>query len=231
MSAVTLIKPGIFPTIPSSGPNRVISIFNRPFGNFPAWASWRFLGLPPPGARTGAKPSGCSCLGPDSWPPSASFQSFPPEKFTSCKTIPSLPSSSFPSRRGRLPFSSGPSPPPASQDFPNRAPCRRSLHPGPRGLSGCLQGGQEFYTYSYDYSVNAWRSVPVWGAFLLQGRRPGFPRMVFPNAGGKKTRYPGFGGRKPADGLVPNRLGPGPSRFEDSLSGTTPKGRNIFRAT
>ncbi len=46
-------------------------------------------------------------------------------------------------------------------------------------LARWVQGNQEFYTYTYDYVLNAWRSVPVGGFFFCKGDVLDFPCWYF----------------------------------------------------
>ncbi len=57
-----------------------------------------------------------------------------------------------------------------------------------------LQGGQEFYTYTYDYVLNAWRSVPVGGLFFCKGDVLDFPCWYFQLLEGKRPDLPVLGG-------------------------------------
>ncbi len=57
-----------------------------------------------------------------------------------------------------------------------------------------FQGGQEFYTYTYDYVLNAWRSVPAGGLFFCKGDVLDFPCWYFQMLEGKRPDLAVMGG-------------------------------------
>lgn len=59
-----------------------------------------------------------------------------------------------------------------------------------RGLSS----GQAFYTYTYDYVLNAWRSVPQGGFFFCKGDVLDFPSWYLQMIAGKRPDIPVMGG-------------------------------------
>ena len=61
-------------------------------------------------------------------------------------------------------------------------------------LARLLQGGQEFYTYTYDYVLNAWRSVPAGGLFFCKGDVLDFPCWYFQMVEGKRPDLAVLGG-------------------------------------
>jgi hypothetical protein len=56
------------------------------------------------------------------------------------------------------------------------------------------QGSQAYYTYSYDYVLNAWRSVPRGGFFFCKGDVLDFPAWYFQLLEGKRPDLPVLGG-------------------------------------
>jgi tetratricopeptide (TPR) repeat protein len=61
-------------------------------------------------------------------------------------------------------------------------------------FSRLFQGGQEFYTYTYDYLLNAWRSVPRGGLFFCKGDVLDFPAWYCQLLEGKRPDIPVLGG-------------------------------------
>ena len=58
----------------------------------------------------------------------------------------------------------------------------------------CLSSGQAFYTYTYDYVLNAWRSVPQGGFFFCKGDVLDFPSWYLQMIAGKRPDIPVMGG-------------------------------------
>lgn len=57
-----------------------------------------------------------------------------------------------------------------------------------------LNNGQAFYTYTYDYVLNAWRSVPQGGFFFCKGDVLDFPSWYLQMVAGKRPDIPVMGG-------------------------------------
>lgn len=58
----------------------------------------------------------------------------------------------------------------------------------------CLTGGQAFYTYTYDYVLNAWKSVPAGGFFFCKGDVLDFPCWYLQMIEGKRPDITVLGG-------------------------------------
>ena len=61
-------------------------------------------------------------------------------------------------------------------------------------FSRVAQNGQAFYTYSYDYVLNAWRSVPKGGLFFCKGDVLDFPSWYLQMIAGKRSDLAVLGG-------------------------------------